>query len=75
MPSYRCEVYNGGRYPFGELDRRVKILYRNAVILLPAWDQMTYGYLRNFKSTFDERRQFVAELGKTNILNWESMHS
>ncbi len=34
----------------------------------PAWDQMTYGYIRDFKSTFGDKRRFVAELGKPIII-------
>ena len=34
----------------------------------PSWDQMTYGYIRDFNSTFSDKKRFVAELGKPIII-------
>jgi len=30
----------------------------------PAWDQQTYGFIRDFRTTFEEKRKIVAELNK-----------
>lgn len=34
----------------------------------PAWDQTAYGYIRDFKATFGDKRRFVADLGKPIII-------
>lgn len=30
----------------------------------PAWDQKTYGFIRDFRTTFEEKQSFVADLNK-----------
>src|SRR5688572_13431474 len=34
----------------------------------PNWDRRTYGYIRDFRTTFDEKRKIVLELRKPLII-------